>query len=732
MGKDKPNGLYSILLALIFLEPLVFNPWGSSAFTLSKLTFLHLLTLTLFLVFLAGLARKEKITLVKSSLFLPILFLFIASLLSTLFSVHQQTSLGGLYSLINFILIYFLLINIAGEKEARMLITLSLIVGSVVSLYGIFQRLGLDVISWNDPNVYLRPSSSCGNPDFLAAYLVIIIPLAISRLLEKEGLKKILYLLISFLLFSSLLITLARAGYLSLLFSGLVLILLIGKRIIKENKRWLLALFSGFILIALLLFIPRVHLGGEKTSLFKQINLRSSSVKIRLYLFRDAIFIFSMHPFFGWGLNTFPLAYPYHRSVEISRLQATTALPEDAHNQILQIAVCSGLVGLFASFFLLIAYLSLIYGRCRMPEVRGQRTEERCQKKDVRSQKSEKPWTMDCGLWTTEPWTMDYGLREEDGRRLQLAGLVAGMSAFMVQSLFNPLTPDTRLLFWGILGITMIYRGRGREDRGQGTERVNSQQSTVNRGQKKLWTMDYGLWTEKRGEEKVEASPPLFRQVIIYVLILLLIFFLIPAIINPFLADLFFRKAKEYSRQGEVDKAVLRYYRAIELDSKNPSYHRQLALTYKGVAQITLQSGGDGELWFKKAEEEYKGVVELNPLDGSSYSDLGRLYGYWGQTLDKSKFKVAIDEYKKAIKLDPNYAIFHNDLGIVYLNQAEIQGQLLGDFSLAIKEFKKAQRLVPNFEEPYLNLGITYHKMGKKDMAAEEFKKASRLRGNSQ
>lgn len=716
MSKDKPKGLYSILLALIFLGPLVFNPWGSNAFTLSKLTFLHLLTLTLFLVWLAGLAKEEKITLVKSSLFLPILFLFIASLLSTLFSVHQQTSLGGLYSLINFILIYFLLINIAGEREARMLITVSLIVGSVVSLYAIFQRLGLDVISWNDPNVYLRPSSSCGNPDFLAAYLAVIIPLAISRLLEKRGLKRVLYLLISFLLFSSLLITLARAGYLSFLFSGLVLILLIGKRIIKENKYWLLALFSGFILITLLLFIPRVHLKGEETNLFKQINLRSSSVKIRLYLWRDAIFIFSKHPFFGWGLNTFPLAYPYHRSVEISRLQATTALPEDAHNQILQIAVCSGLVGLFASFFLLITYLSLIYGRCRRWLI------------------AHSSLLIDYGS-CHQPSAMShqlpvgYGLREEDGRQIQLAGLIAGMSAFMVQSLFNPLTPDTRLLFWGILGITMICKkkgGRKAENSKSKIQNLKQIQNSNDQIEKKVGD------GKSEGKEKVELSPPLFRQIIIYILILLLIFFLIPAIINPFLADLFFRKAKEYGRQGEVDKAVLRYYRAIDLDGKNLSYHRRLALTYKEVAQVTLQSGGDGEVWLKKAEEGYKRVVELNPLDGSSYSDLGRLYGYWGQTLDKSKFKAAIEEYKKAIKLDPNYAIFHNDLGIVYLNQAEIQGQLLGNFSLAIREFKKAQRLVPNFEEPYLNLGVTYHKMGKKDMAAEEFKKASRLRAKRQ
>src|SRR5437879_4913903 len=59
--------------------------------------------------------------------------------------------------------------------------------------------------------------------------------------------------------------------------------------------------------------------------------------------------MFSLRPFLGWGLGSFPFVYPQFRSFY------TDYLVNEAHNDILQVLVETGILGGWAMFWFIVA-----------------------------------------------------------------------------------------------------------------------------------------------------------------------------------------------------------------------------------------------------------------------------------------------------------------------------------------------------------------------------------------
>lgn len=104
----------------------------------------------------------------------------------------------------------------------------------------------------------------------------------------------------------------------------------------------------------------------------------------------------------------------------------------------------------------------------------------------------------------------------------------------------------------------------------------------------------------------------------------------------PVLDFAFYKKsADENFRNGEFEKALENYGKAIELDSGNSSIYLNRALIF--VKNKDYQS----------ALRDYDRVIELDPTEIIAYSNRANVYEKNGDQLK------AIDDYKKILEIDP-------------------------------------------------------------------------------
>jgi len=125
---------------------------------------------------------------------LPALLLSIVYILTTITSIAPRLSLWGsyhrmqgTYTTLSYIVIFFVILHsLRHRRQLHRLITVILLTSLPISLYGLMQHYGLDLIAWTDigERVTVRAISTMGNPIFVAAYLIMIVPLTIGRLMQ--------------------------------------------------------------------------------------------------------------------------------------------------------------------------------------------------------------------------------------------------------------------------------------------------------------------------------------------------------------------------------------------------------------------------------------------------------------------------------------------------------------------------------------------------------------------
>ena len=124
---------------------------------------------------------------------LPALFLVVAYVISTIASVSPNTSLlgsydrtQGLYTTFSYILIFFLAAStIHSHGQIERAVNVALVASFPVAFYGVIQHYALDPLSWSHGASPGRVASTIGNPAFLGAYLILVIPLTLMRLIAQ-------------------------------------------------------------------------------------------------------------------------------------------------------------------------------------------------------------------------------------------------------------------------------------------------------------------------------------------------------------------------------------------------------------------------------------------------------------------------------------------------------------------------------------------------------------------
>ena len=168
-------------------------------------------------------------------------------------------------------------------------------------------------------------------------------------------------------------------------------------------------------------------------------------------------------------------------------------------------------------------------------------------------------------------------------------------------------------------------------------------------------------------------------------------------LVAPNSAELQMIIAGELGRQGEHEKAVVKFREAIRLNPNLPGVHFELG--------EQLRSSPDPKL-NAQAEAEFKAAVAANQYDEKAWCRLGE------QAAAKGDFKTAQEDYKKALALQPADSDAQTDLAIalISLNQSD---QAIPLLESAIKDD-------PTNIAAHYRLSVQYRKAGRTADAKRE------------
>ncbi len=397
-------------LAAVILVPVFFNIYSSRIFEPDKITLLRtlaLLTLGAWIVKLVdeGGWRWERIqpgesrlkTITRFPMILPVAAFALVYVISTIFSVTPEASLWGSYQRLQgtyttfaYIVFFAAIIgNLRKRAQVERLIT-TIILGSLpVSLYGILQHYKLDPVPWGG-DVSTRIASNMGNAIFVAAYLIMVFPLIIARILQAFSgimsetnrsnlighvLKGTFYVFTGAVVLIAQYMSQSRGPALGWIVGSFVIFMLLS---IYWRKRWLTYTAIAAVLAVgaflLLLNIP----GGPFEALrdspvigrYSQIlNDNSNNALVRKYIWEGAVKLVSIHqplqypngtvdkfnflrPLIGYGPESMYVAYNPFYVPELGQVEKRNASPDRSHNETWDSLVINGVLGL-------ITYLAL-------------------------------------------------------------------------------------------------------------------------------------------------------------------------------------------------------------------------------------------------------------------------------------------------------------------------------------------------------------------------------------
>ncbi|MCK5212101.1 O-antigen ligase family protein [Candidatus Parcubacteria bacterium] len=371
---DLNNLIRAVYLLIIFLLPLYFalTLKTNSVFELNKLVLFKVGTLVfLFLVIIRTLYSDnilpvlKKLIRIKNRIFLLLLASYILIIsISSLMAKDINSGVYGAYAqhqgLVAFIFyfLFFILIilSVNSYKKIYSILAVISISSAVVSIYGFIQALGWDPLLWNEITFY-RVSSTLGQPNHLAAFLIIAISITFYLFLTNTRKIKFLWLTVLFLNLFCLFFTYSRSGYLGLIAGFIIfLILYIVSQAKKINKKLYIIVFS-FVLAAIILFsifsnsfLPRIK---------EAFNPKSGGFSLRINYWESALKSIKEKPLLGHGLDNTRDVYYTHYKKDWAVFSNINSVPNRAHNIILDTALASGLIGLFL-FLLLILYIAIL------------------------------------------------------------------------------------------------------------------------------------------------------------------------------------------------------------------------------------------------------------------------------------------------------------------------------------------------------------------------------------
>lgn len=363
-----------LLNLLVFVTPLLFSFQNSELFELPKTYFVYIIAISIIVLHLKKYLTGQAALFHRSPLTLPLLLFLASQTVSTVFSIDIHTSFFGYYSRLNggllSIIVYILLALIIplyiNTDNLPKLIKVTLTSGFLVALYGIFQHFGIDKHLWIQ-DVQSRVFSTLGQPNWLAAYLCILLPIAIGNFLKaKSFIHKSYFILLTSSFYLSLLFTKSKSGLIAAAISLAIYFIFNVK---KEN---LLKLFTVYCLLVTFsltvnnpikdkFFPPQLTTDNLRSDIptTDKLNITPSE-DIRKIVWEGSLKLAKIYPLFGTGPETFGFAYYWTRPASHNLTSEWDFLYNKAHNEYLNYLSTSGIIGLLTYLILIFVSLKIL------------------------------------------------------------------------------------------------------------------------------------------------------------------------------------------------------------------------------------------------------------------------------------------------------------------------------------------------------------------------------------
>jgi len=401
-------------LVAIIVVPLFFNVYSSRVFEPDKLTLLRSIVLVMSTAWLIrlieqGVRRPEEQEneprpgfwvqtrewVTRTPLVLPTLLLVIVYVLSTITSLTPRISLlgsyqrlQGTYTTLSYIAVFFLMLqNLRTRQQINRLVTTAILTSIPISLYGIIQHYDLDPLPWQG-DVITRVAGNMGNSIFVAAYLILVAPLTLVRIVdtftailkEEQGavadvILGACYIFTFAIQIICIFFTASRGPWLGLFAGSFFFILTLG---VTKRKRWVawaiivLAVVVGVFLVVLNL--PNTPLEPIKElpyvgRLGTLLETESGTGKVRILIWEGDVELLGSHSplefpdgtpdrihflrsIIGYGPESMWVAYNRFYPPDLAHVEARNASPDRSHNETFDALVITGILGFLAEMLL--------------------------------------------------------------------------------------------------------------------------------------------------------------------------------------------------------------------------------------------------------------------------------------------------------------------------------------------------------------------------------------------
>jgi len=337
--------MVNLLFSLLFLTlPLLSIPNLAGGYELPKIIgFVTICDLSL--IYFLFLLIKRKIVLAENPLIPFASIYLLINFLASAFGISWATSLYGSFfrkeGLITLTHYYFFFILLSQAKNLRIKfghLIQSLIIGGLLASLFALKQVGEG-----------RIFGTFGEPNFLGGYLALLFPFCFYLFkTSKNKLLRVLSLLTATVFAVTIYLTYSRTALLSL---GAVAAILLVKQS-KLRLKWFL--FASIIYLALLLVFRISAVRGVSPN------------ENRLRIYTKAFEVFTKRPLLGYGKENFGLAFS--NSLQDKDIGLKDLHIDRGHNQILDLLVEGGIIGLISYLLLVIKAFKILFMKLRKKE----------------------------------------------------------------------------------------------------------------------------------------------------------------------------------------------------------------------------------------------------------------------------------------------------------------------------------------------------------------------------
>ncbi len=668
---------------------------------------------------------RRKLEIRWTPLDIPILLFFISQIISTVISLDPHVSLwgyysrfnGGLFSTISYILLYYAFVNNFPKSKILTLLKITIISAVLVASYGILEHFGIDRDLWVQ-DVQNRVFSSLGQPNWLAAYLAILIPVALglglnnisNQIFNSEskiqsssrfnrdkvqnlnlkflniGLPAspaggLVYWVIGLLFYLALIFTKSRSGFIGFWIAGGIFWILFLLKFKQNFIKWFL--IFNFLLLTFNFFFGTPFSQLNRFTFTGLINNYSPTIAtqqpvkpsgdsiievgitesgtIRKIVWQGAFDIIRHYPLFGSGVETFAFSYYRFRPAEHNMTSEWDFLYNKAHNEYLNYAATTGLFGLGSYLLIILVFIGWNINRIKNQEL------------GIGNNKYENKLLIHNSYFL-------------------IPFLFSGWLSILVTNFFGFSVVIVQLFLFLIPAISFVL-----------TNETDSPSIFLGTSRQQITRLAVG----QADNSKISS----FQYISIFT-VLFVICYLLFVICKLWYADVIFAAGYNASRQQDYTTSYKNLKRAISLNDREPFYYDEFSFPSATLA-LALFEDKQTTLSAQLTEESILTsdmAISISPNNVNFWKTRTRVF-YSLSQMDEKYLPKAAESLEQSKILSPTDPKVRYNLALIY--------DKLGKTKEAIDELILTTRLKPDYRDAYYALAFLYDKKKEKTKAKE-------------